>query len=88
MSRTARRLCMVALTAIPFSATAAEQPSLLSPADHGPAGLMADHMHGEGEFMIGYRYMYSHSGSTILNGDDEVSDVNSPPRASARCRPK
>ena len=74
MSRTARRLCMVALTAIPLSATAAEQRSLLSPADHGPAGLMADHMHGQGEFMIGYRYMFSRSGSTILNGEDEVFD--------------
>jgi hypothetical protein len=36
---------------------------------------MADHMHGAGEFMVGYRYMYSHAGSTILNGDSEVSDV-------------
>ena len=65
MLRTTRRLCLFALTAVPLSATAAEQPSLLSPADHAPAG----------EFMIGYRYMYSRSGSTILNGDDEASDA-------------
>ena len=42
MSRTVRRLFMAAFIAVPISATAAEQPSLLSPADHGPAGLMAD----------------------------------------------
>ena len=36
---------------------------------------MADHMHGAGEFMIGYRYMYSRSGSTILSGTDDVSDA-------------
>ena len=75
MSRTTRRLCFIALTAMPLSANAAEQSSLLSPADHGPAGVMADHMHEAGEFMIGYRYMYSRSGSTILNGDDEASDA-------------
>jgi hypothetical protein len=74
MSRATRRLSLIALTAIPLSATAAEQPGLPSPADHGPAGVMADHMHGAGEFMIGYRYMVSRSGGTILNGEDEVSD--------------
>ena len=71
MSRTARCLCLFALTALPFSAHAQE----LSPSDHGPAGVMADHMHGQGEFMIGYRYMFSRSGGTILNGTDEVSDA-------------
>ena len=70
MSRTARRLCLFAVTALPLSAHAQE----LSPSDHGPAGVMADHMHGQGEFMIGYRYMYSRSGDTILSGTDEVSD--------------
>ena len=78
MSRATRRLRLLivtALSSIPFSVYAAEQPGSVMPDDHGPAGLMADHMHHEGEFMIGYRYMYSRSGGTILNGSDEVSDA-------------
>jgi hypothetical protein len=71
MSRAARRLCLFALTALPLSAHAQE----FSPTDHGPAGIMADHMHGQGEFMIGYRYMYTRSGDTILNGTEEVTDA-------------
>ena len=70
MSRAARRLCLLLLSTIPLTANAQE----LSPSDHGPAGVMADHMHGQGEFMIGYRYMYTRSGGTILNGTDEVAE--------------
>lgn len=45
------------------------------PADHAPAGVMADHMHKAGEFMIGYRYMLDYSGGTMLSGTGEVGDM-------------
>jgi hypothetical protein len=73
MPRAARRVLMIAATAFPFSTQAAEQTGL-RPDDHGPAGVMAEHMHEAGEFMFAYRYMFSRSGSTMLNGTDEVLD--------------
>ncbi len=42
---------------------------------HAPAGVMFDHMLPEaGDFMVGYRYMYSSQSGTMLHGTDPVSD--------------
>jgi hypothetical protein len=46
-----------------------------SPNDHAPAGVMFDHMHKAGEFMIGYRYMFDYSGDTMLSGTNKVDDM-------------
>jgi len=32
--------------------------SPVRPDSHAPIGVMADHTHGKGEFMLSYRYMY------------------------------
>ncbi|MFT5169613.1 MAG: hypothetical protein ACI9F2_000278 [Lysobacterales bacterium] len=50
-----------------------------SPATHGPIGVMADHMHEQGEWMVSYRYMNMHmnqhyAGSTKLSIADVHSD--------------
>ncbi|MFN3868934.1 MAG: transporter [Hyphomicrobiaceae bacterium] len=47
--------------------------------DHAPAGVMLDHMHKAGEFMVGYRYGYSRQSGETLRGtrtatDDEIVD--------------
>ncbi len=42
---------------------------------HAPAGVMLDHMHSAGEFMVGYRYMYSSAGNVMLQGKDQASDA-------------
>jgi hypothetical protein len=42
---------------------------------HAPAGVMFDHLHKKGEFMLGYRYFYSHAGGDILHGTNKASDV-------------
>jgi hypothetical protein len=40
-----------------------------------PAGIMAHHMlHRAGDFMVGYRYMYSHQGGDMLHGSNVASD--------------
>lgn len=39
---------------------------------HAPIGVMGDHMHGAGEWMISYRYMYMGMEANRI-GDDEVS---------------
>jgi hypothetical protein len=44
------------------------------PDEHAPSGIMYDHVHKAGEFMIGYRYMYDLYGSTMLKGRKEVDD--------------
>ncbi len=43
--------------------------------NHAPAGVLFDHMLPEaGDFMVGYRYMYSTESGTLLNGVNAVGD--------------
>jgi len=43
---------------------------------HAPAGVMFDHMLPKaGDFMVGYRYMYSRQDGDTLRGTDAVSDA-------------
>lgn len=42
------------------------------PDGHAPIGVMADHMHHAGEWMLGYRYMLQHS-EGLRQGDDSLS---------------
>ncbi len=44
------------------------------PDGHAPAGVMFDHMHKAGEWMVGYRYMWSRANGDTLNGTRAVSD--------------
>ncbi len=41
---------------------------------HAPAGVMFDHLHKQGEFMVGVRYAYTSSGGDMLNGTSKASD--------------
>ena len=41
---------------------------------HAPAGVMFDHMHKAGEFMVGFRYAYTSAGGDMLHGSDKASD--------------
>lgn len=43
---------------------------------HGPAGIMGEHVHGQGEWMAEYRYM-SMSMDDNRSGDDTLSDADS-----------
>ncbi len=51
-------------------------PALLNPASHAPAGVLFDHMHKAGEFMVGYRFMYSRQDGDTLRGTSTVSDLD------------
>jgi hypothetical protein len=42
---------------------------------HAPAGVMLDHMHKAGEFMVGYRYMYMRQDGDMLHGTGTASDA-------------
>ncbi len=42
---------------------------------HAPAGVMLDHMHKAGEFMVGYRYMYMREDGDMLHGTGTASDA-------------
>ncbi|MDR2214128.1 MAG: transporter [Pseudomonadales bacterium] len=44
------------------------------PDGHAPAGVMVDHMHNAGEFMIGYRYSYGLNQGDTLHGTQPVTD--------------
>lgn len=41
---------------------------------HAPAGVMFDHMHKKGEWMVGLRYMYSSESGDVLHGGSKASD--------------
>ena len=43
-----------------------------SPLDHGPAGIMGDHLHAKGEWMLGYHYMRMEMNGH-RQGTDELS---------------
>jgi hypothetical protein len=59
-----------------LSSTASADPAGAGPlADgHAPAGVMFDHMHNAGEFMVGYRYFWTRANGDTLNGTRSVSD--------------
>ena len=44
------------------------------PDSHAPIGVMGDHMHKEGEYMISYRYMKMDM-EGLLNGTNSVSET-------------
>jgi hypothetical protein len=77
---TVRRSMAVAVAACGalslFGSIAAADPAGSGPfADgHAPAGVMFDHMHNAGEFMVGYRYFWSRANGDTLNGTRAVSD--------------
>jgi len=43
------------------------------PDSHAPIGVMGDHMHAAGEFMLSYRYMFMNMDGS-RDGDDSISD--------------
>jgi hypothetical protein len=45
------------------------------PDGHAPAGVMFDHMHKAGEWMVGYRYMWSRMDGDTLNGTSKATDA-------------
>ncbi|MEQ1716936.1 MAG: transporter [Hyphomicrobium sp.] len=45
------------------------------PDGHAPAGVMVDHMHKAGEFMVGYRYSWSKMSGDTLRGTGAVDDT-------------
>jgi hypothetical protein len=69
-------LCLGApLAAVPGIAQADSDHDTGPLADtHAPAGVMFDHMHNAGEFMIGFRYAYTSASGDMLNGSDKASD--------------
>ncbi|MEM6626918.1 MAG: transporter [Pseudomonadota bacterium] len=51
--------------------------------DHAPIGVMADHRHHKGEWMLSYRYMYmdmdgSRDGTDSISPEDTVTSVANP----------
>jgi hypothetical protein len=80
--RGTRRACATAalcctLTSGASAALADDDASpQLRPGSHGPAGVLFDHMHKAGEFMVGYRFMYSRQSGDMLRGTNTVSDLD------------
>lgn len=55
-----------------FSAIADADHKISGPHTHAPIGVMGDHTHGKGEFMVSYRLMEMNMGGN-LQGSDSIS---------------
>lgn len=44
------------------------------PDSHAPIGVMGDHTHAKGEFMVSYRFMHMTMKDNLVNADDITSD--------------
>lgn len=75
-SNTLKPLTITACAGLMFTATAQadEMSSAPIPEGHAPAGVMVDHMHKAGEFMVGYRYSWGRSSGDTLRGTRSVTD--------------
>ena len=69
------RVFASALFLIPAVSIHADHPSRKSLADkHAPAGIMGDHLHGRGEWMVEYKYMNMYMEDNRI-GKDTVADT-------------
>ncbi|MGB2933411.1 MAG: transporter [Methyloceanibacter sp.] len=75
-AKPALTLCLGTLIAVFSHAAQADSPPGSPPlADqHAPAGVMFEHMHKAGEFMLGFKYAYSSAGGDTLHGTSTASD--------------
>ena len=60
------------LSAITLLVFGQDDPKTASPQSHAPIGVMGDHLHAKGEFMLSYRWM-SMQMSGNLSGSDDIS---------------
>lgn len=66
-------LALLAMLASP--ARAEDDPIVVqTPLIHPAAGLMNEHMHEGGEFMLGLRFERTHAGGTNQSGTEEIAD--------------
>lgn len=66
MTRFRAALCVATTLACAPAIASAHDVNAL---DHAPIGVMGDHRHAKGEWMIGYRYMHMESGGTQIDTD-------------------
>ena len=71
------------LAALPAVAHEGDEGKITYASDHAPIGVMADHRHKKGEWMISYRHMYmdmsgNRDGTDSLAPEDIVTSVANP----------
>ncbi|MHA7818910.1 MAG: transporter family protein [Erythrobacter sp.] len=64
-----------ALVAVPSPALADGDGSHVDALDHAPIGVMGDHRHGKGEWMVSYRLMHMDMGGTQIGTDSVDPDT-------------
>ena len=73
----------LALIAMPATAHEGDGGNVTYATDHAPIGVMADHRHKQGEWMVSYRYMYmdmagNRDGSDNISPEETVTGVANP----------
>lgn len=65
--------CCASVFALALASGASAQD--LSPDEHAPAGVMFDHTHDAGHWMLGYRFSLEQSGSAMRHGGETATDI-------------
>jgi hypothetical protein len=68
-------LCLCATFAPVHPTSAHDNENLSRPDAHAPIGVMRDHVHNQGEWMLSYRYEYMHMAGN-RDGDSSVSTAD------------
>lgn len=71
---TSRKLILATVLTVIGQSAFADDTGPPLPEGHAPAGVMVDHMHKAGEFMVGYRYSYIRNSGDMLNGSGSATD--------------
>ena len=82
-----RTLFLCAAAAAPFALQGAYADQITSALDHAPIGVMGDHLHDKGEWMLSYRAMHmqmeeNRIGEARVRPDEiaaSIPNVNAPP---------
>lgn len=74
---------MLAAVSLPATAHEGDGGNVTYASDHAPIGVMADHRHNEGEWMLSYRYMSmdmsgSRDGTDAISPEETVTTVANP----------
>lgn len=73
-------LVLLALVSSAIAPAALASPNASRVDGHAPIGVMADHMHSKGEWMLSYRYMHMEMSPNYVGSDEiDVDDILVPP---------
>ncbi len=69
-----KKLVIVILSMLSVASIAQEANTVSRPDSHAPIGVMGEHIHKKGEFMVSYRFMNMYMEDNLVGSDDISTD--------------